>query len=116
MQAQSKITVDQIVSKGSPITVLRLSGDISSASRESIFGAWDSVSRALPALLDFSRVDYINSSGIALVIQILIGAGKSGQRVAIFGLSPHFQKVFTMVGIPRYAGLYLDEPTAAAAL
>ena len=43
-------------------------------------------------------------------------AGKAGQKIAICGLSPHFTKVFTMVGITKYATLYPDEPTALAAL
>jgi anti-sigma B factor antagonist len=61
-------------------------------------------------------VDYINSSGIALVIQMMMDANKSGQEIGAFGLTPHFQKVFTMVGITKYARLYPDEPSAKAAV
>ena len=67
-------------------------------------------------LLEFSKVDYINSSGIALVIQMLIEASNSGQKVFAFGLSPHFTKVFTMVGITKYAGLFPNQADALAAL
>ena len=67
-------------------------------------------------LLDFTKVDYINSSGIALVIQLLIEASNSGQKVYAFGLSAHFVKVFTMVGITKYAGLYPGQAEALAAL
>ena len=67
-------------------------------------------------LLDFSGVDYINSSGIALVIQLLIEASNSGQKVYAFGLSAHFTKVFTMVGITKYANLYATQAEALAAL
>ena len=67
-----------------------------------------------PVLLDFSKVDYINSSGIALIIQILMEADKTGRKIAVFGLTPHFQKVFTMVGIGKYAGLHKDEATASS--
>ena len=41
------------------------------------------------------------TSGIALVIQVLMEASKSGQTIAICGLTPHFTKVFTMVGITK---------------
>ncbi len=67
-------------------------------------------------LLDFKGVEYLNSSGIALVIQVLMEANKSGQTIAICGLTPHFTKVFTMVGITKYATLYADETAALAAL
>jgi anti-anti-sigma factor len=66
-------------------------------------------------LLDFSKVEYLNSSGIALVIQMMIAANKRGQAIQTFGLTPHFQKVFTMVGITKYTTLHKDEQTACAA-
>jgi anti-anti-sigma factor len=117
VQAETKTTVDQTSgASGAPVSVLRFSGDISSTSKDSVLGAWQSVNGSGPVLLDFTKVDYINSSGIALIIQILMEAGKTSRKVAAFGLTPHFQKVFTMVGIAKYAGLYKDEPTAAASL
>ncbi len=54
-------------------------------------------------------MEYLNSSGIALVIQVLMEAGKAGQTIAICGLTPHFTKVFNMVGITKFATLYPDE-------
>ncbi len=117
MQTDTKTTVDHIsASGGQSVTVLRFSGDISSTSRESVIGAWQGTNGQGPVLLDFSKVDYINSSGIALIIQMLMEADKTGRKVAAFGLTPHFQKVFTMVGIAKYAGLHKDEPAAVAAL
>jgi anti-sigma B factor antagonist len=117
VQSETKTTVDRISgSSNALIDVLRFTGDISSTSKDSLLGGWQSVHGGGPVLLDFSKVDYINSSGIALVIQMLMEADKTGRKVAIFGLTPHFQKVFTMVGIAKYAGLYKDEPTAAASL
>ena len=110
MQSETKSRVDQLNSpSGFPVAVLRFEGDIASTSKDVVLGAGD---QALPKetseliLLDFSKVDYINSSGIALVIQMLIEAANSGQKIYAFGLSPHFTKVFTMVGITRYAGLF----------
>jgi hypothetical protein len=43
------------------------------------------------------------SSGIALIIQMLIEASNSGQKASTFGLSQHFTKVFTMAGITNYS-------------
>jgi anti-sigma B factor antagonist len=45
-----------------------------------------------------------------------MAASKSGQEICAFGLTPHFQKVFTMVGITKYAKLYPDEHSAKAAV
>ena len=119
MQMETKSRVEQLTTPaGHAVEVLRFEGDIASTSREAVLGTY----QALPKesvkliLLDFSKVDYINSSGIALVIQLLIEASNAGQKVYAFGLSPHFAKVFTMVGITKYAQLFSSEDEALKAL
>lgn len=117
MQQDTKVSVDRKTdASGSATTILRFQGDISSSSQDAVLGTFS----RLPAgerkrlLLDFTKVEYINSSGIALVIQLLMQASKAGESVALFGLTPHFQKVFTMVGITKYAQIHADEAAACA--
>jgi anti-sigma B factor antagonist len=119
VQTETKSRVDQLTSPaGHDVTVLRFEGDIASTSKDAVLGAYQSLPRQSTKiiLLDFSKVDYINSSGIALVIQLLIEASNAGQKVYAFGLSAHFTKVFTMVGITKYAGLFPGQSEALAAL
>jgi anti-sigma B factor antagonist len=115
--ATTKVKVEEIsCAPGAPVTVLRFSGDITSTSQAVVLGTYQGLpENAKRILLDFTKVEYLNSSGIALVIQMMIAAGKSGQTVQTFGLTPHFQKVFTMVGITKYTKLHPDEATACAA-
>ena len=117
MQTATKVsTRTTSVASGRTVNILAFGGDISSASKDTILGAYHSLNGAARnVLLDFTGVDYINSSGIAIVIQMLLEAGQAGtQTIGIFGLSPHFQKVFTMVGINKYAILHADENAALA--
>ena len=119
MQTETKTRVDQLTSPADhAVSVLRFEGDIASTSKDAVLGTYQSLPKATNkiVLLDFSKVDYINSSGIALVIQMLIEASNSGQKVYAYGLSTHFTKVFTMVGITKYAGLFPDQASALAAL
>jgi anti-anti-sigma factor len=113
----TRVTIEELASPtGAVITVLRFSGDITSASQAAITGTYEGLpDTAQLILLDFSKVEYLNSSGIALVIQMMIAASKRGQTIRTFGLSPHFQKVFTMVGITKYTSLHPDQASAAAA-
>jgi anti-anti-sigma factor len=111
--------VEQVTSPaGHPVAVLRFSGDIASTSKDAVLGAYQSLPKdtARLILLDFTHVDYINSSGIALVIQLLIESSNAGQKVCAFGLSAHFTKVFTMVGITKYAQLFSSQDEALATL
>jgi anti-sigma B factor antagonist len=119
VQTETKSRVDQLTTPaGHDVSVLRFEGDIASTSKDAVLGAYQSLpkERIRIVLLDFSKVDYINSSGIALVIQLLIEASNAGQKVYAFGLSAHFTKVFTMVGITKYAGLFPGQAEALAAL
>lgn len=118
MQSETKSRAEQLTSPaGSPVTVLRFEGDIASTSKDAVLGAYQALHKndVKRILLDFTRVDYINSSGIALIIQLLIEAANAHQQVSAFGLSAHFTKVFTMVGITKYAGLYATQAEALAA-
>jgi anti-sigma B factor antagonist len=119
VQTANKVSQQQLTgASGQQVTGLRFTGDISSASKDAVVGTYQALDKAAHShiLLDFKGVEYLNSSGIALVIQVLMEANKSGQIVAISGLTPHFIKVFTMVGITKYASLYPDEAAALAAL
>ncbi len=117
MQTATRVTTRTAsTASSSPVTILSFSGDISSASKDAVLGAYHGLDGAAShVLLDFTGVDYINSSGIAIIIQMLLEAGKAGtQTIGIFGLTPHFQKVFTMVGINKYAALHANEAAALA--
>ena len=113
----TKVKVEEVsCAAGDPVTVLRFTGDITSTSQAAVTGTYEGLpASATRILLDFSRVEYLNSSGIALVIQMMMAAAKKGQKIQTFGLTPHFQKVFTMVGITKYTNIHKDEASACAA-
>jgi anti-sigma B factor antagonist len=111
-QAQTKVKVE----RNGSLAVLRLEGDLTSTSKEAVLGAYEKLpSDTKEILLDFSKVQYLNSSGIAVVIQLLMKANKSARKVQTFGLTPHFQKVFTMLGLTKYTALHANESAAKAA-
>jgi anti-anti-sigma factor len=119
VQSETKSRIDHLTSPaGHAVAVLRFEGDIASTSHDAVLSAYQSLpkDKTKIVLLDFTKVEYINSSGIALVIQLLIEASGAEQRISAFGLSAHFTKVFTMVGITKYATLYASQDAALAAL
>ena len=117
MQALTTVNERAVAAaSGKPVTLLCMKGDISSSSKDAMLGAYHKLGNTVSrVLLDFTAVDYINSSGIAIIIQLLLEASKAESRsIGIFGLSPHFEKVFTMVGISKYATIYENETAALA--
>lgn len=103
--------------KNGDTVVMRFDGDITSTSEEAVMGKYHALDGGTKKiLLDFSKVPYLNSSGIALVIQLLMAASKVPQKVVCFGLSAHFVKVFTMLGLAKYTTMHADEAAARAAV
>jgi anti-anti-sigma factor len=99
------------------IALMRFEGDITSASQDAVLGNYNKLPEGTTkVLLDFSKVPYLNSSGIALVIQLLMAARKADQTVVCFGLTPHFVKVFTMLGLAKYTTMHPDEAAARSAV
>jgi len=90
------------------VTVLDIRGDITAFSESSLGEAYRRASEqgAGKLLLKIEKEAYINSGGIAVLIQILAQTRRNDQRVAITGISEHFKKIFNMVGITKFAEVF----------
>ena len=110
MPAQNEITLG---ANGS-VTLFEIKGDVTVASDPAFKEAYREVkSRGADRILfQFTEDAYINSGGIAVLIQILAKTRRNGQRVAISGISDHFKKIFNMVGITKFADVF-DTPEMA---
>ena len=60
-------------------------------------------------VLNFSQVAYINSAGIACLIRLTRAAASRSCRTFAYGLTPHYQKLFRMVGLTDHMMIYPDE-------
>ena len=89
-------------------------GDVTTFAEEKINTAYRDVTNkgARFVLLNFRQNDYINSAGIAILIGIVTEVNRNNQKLAVSGLSQHFQKIFRMVGLAQYAEIYQDEEEA----
>jgi anti-anti-sigma factor len=90
------------------VAVLQLSGDISSGAEAGLQLAYAGVATEPVVVLDFANVDYINSTGIALIVGILAEARKSGQEVRARGLAQHYREIFRITRLSDFMTI-LDE-------
>lgn len=65
-------------------------------------------------VLNFAAVEYINSTGIALVVASLARARAIGREVRAFGLSEHYREIFTITRLADFIRIYDDESAAVA--
>ena len=67
-------------------------------------------------LVDLSRVNYMDSSGLALFIESLQRIGAYGGKLGLFGLQPTVHHIFEIARLDQVLHIYPDEKTARASL
>ena len=102
--------------KQGDITIFDIQGDVTAFSEPFFNEAYQEANEQDTGkiLLKFYESAYINSGGIAVLIQLLAETKRNNQKIFITGLSGHFQKIFNMVGITKFAKIYntVDEALA----
>ncbi|MBI2941600.1 MAG: STAS domain-containing protein [Chloroflexi bacterium] len=96
------------------LTVIDLRGEVTTFADDAINSAYRQVSErgAKNILLNFSGVDHLNSAGIAIIIGVLTETRKADQCLLITGLTPHYRKVFHIMGLARYVPIFDSEDAA----
>jgi anti-anti-sigma factor len=96
------------------IGIIDISGEVTSFSEQVIQDAYEKFTNdGLKKIgLNFEDVSYINSAGMAIIISLLTHSRKRGQTLRAWGLSEHFQKIFSMVGITKYMDHFGSETEA----
>lgn len=100
---------------GGTATVI-LRGEIDGAAKAVLPAAYaEAVATGEPAgiLLDFTAVDYINSTGIALIVGVLAQARADRRTVAATGLTEHYRHIFTITRLVDF--IQLVDPADAIA-
>ena len=100
------------------VWIIDLEGDVTTFAEDAITSAYEKVSAegAKHIVINSRQSDYINSAGIAILIGVVTEVNRKGQKLAISGLSAHFQKIFRMVGLAQYADIYAGEDEAVEAM
>jgi len=98
------------------LAVVTLSGQIDRDAMEPLTAAYEQATIDNPQtiLLDFGDVDYINSTGIALIVGLLGRARAEGRAVQACGLTPHYTHIFEITRLSDFISIYPDVDSAVA--
>jgi anti-sigma B factor antagonist len=109
-------TVIELDQEG-PASILRIEGDVTSGSEADLTAAYSLAvaNGARAVVIDFSKLEYMNSGGIGLLVTILVRAQRSGVRLVATGLSDHYRQIFELTRLDEAIEIHADEPAAVAA-
>src|SRR5918993_1621307 len=94
--------------------VLDLRGEINGFGQETLDTAYAEAEKGNPEaiILNFEEVDYINSTGIALIVGLLAKARAAKRKLLAYGLSEHYVEIFNVTRLSDFVGVYPDEESA----
>jgi anti-anti-sigma factor len=112
---EPKVTI-QVRPVNGIASIIDIAGDLTSQAELVLMKAYTSMPGAHVIILNFSTMEYMNSSGIGLIVTLLTRANRQKQRLFAYGLSDHYQNIFQLTRLTDIIQLYASEAEAVKAL
>ncbi len=99
-------------------SIIDIQGEVAAGAEKVLMDAYmeASTSTTSAIILNFSELEYMNSSGIGLLVTLLIRVNRQNQRLLAFGLSQHYRTIFEITRLSEAIGIYDTETQALAAV
>ncbi|GAB4434634.1 MAG: hypothetical protein Fur0044_31980 [Anaerolineae bacterium] len=96
------------------IAIIDLQGEINTSADETLKPAYAEAIATNPkaVLLNMTGVEYITSTGMAILVELLAQAYQANRPLAACGLSSHYQEVFQIIRMTDYMEIFADEASA----
>lgn len=96
------------------VAVIDLTGDVNSSAEGALTEAYEQATGggAGSVVLNFENAEYINSTGIALIVRLLAQARASDVQVRAFGLTDHYREIFEITRLADFMTITDDEDRA----
>ena len=117
--AEASLTVS-VRKAGDSATILDIRGEVNASAEDALMDAlMDAYTQASTGgcraiILNFSNLEYMNSSGIGLLVTLLIRANRQGQSLFAFGLSEHYKHIFELTRLDEAIRIFETEAEALA--
>jgi len=98
-------------------SIIDITGEINAFAENALMDAYTQATTngARNILLNFENLEYMNSSGIGLLVTMLIRVQRQKQHLLAYGLSEHYRQIFELTRLNEAIMIYQDEAEALAA-
>ncbi|HJW89265.1 MAG TPA: STAS domain-containing protein [Anaerolineales bacterium] len=114
--AQGKATM-RVRYVGDQSSVIDIEGEVNSAAENALMDAYTQATSAgaRNLILNFAGLEYMNSSGIGLLVTLLIRVQRQKQRLLAANLSDHYRQIFELTRLNEAISIYSSESEAISA-
>ena len=113
---QAQVTMD-VRKVNDKVSVIDVKGDLTAFAEGVLMQAYNQASdgnvRAI--VLNFEGLEYMNSSGIGLLVTLLIRVNREKQRLLTYGLTDHYRNIFQITRLDDAITIYESEEEAVRA-
>ncbi len=97
-------------------TAIDIEGDVTGQAEGVLTDAYARATAGNPrcVVLNFSKLDYMNSSGIGLLVMLLVRAQRQKHKLFAYGLNDHYRQIFELTRLDDAIRIYADEGGALA--
>jgi anti-sigma B factor antagonist len=97
--------------------IIDISGEVNAFAEDALMNAYTQAcnGNTHAIILNFSGLEYMNSSGIGLLVTLLIRVNRQKQKLLAYGLSEHYRQIFELTRLNEAIGIYATEAEALAA-
>ena len=99
-------------------SIIDIHGEVTGFSENTLMDAYTQAANGntKAILLNFSDLDYLNSSGIGLIVTLLIRTQRQKQKLMACGLTEHYQEIFKLTRLNEAIGIFDTEAEALATI
>ena len=98
------------------VAVIEIAGEVTRDSDLQLKEAYEQASEgARSIILGFDALEYMNSSGIGLLVTLLVRAQRNRQRILAYGLSEHYRQIFELTRLDEVISIHDTEQAALVA-
>ena len=98
--------------------IIDIQGEVTGFSENALMDAYTRAANGntKAIILNFSQLEYLNSSGIGLIVTLLIRTQRQKQKLMACGLNEHYQEIFKLTRLNEAIGIFNTESDALAAV
>jgi anti-sigma B factor antagonist len=100
------------------VAIVDINGEVTGFAEAILTDAYNQAcsGSAQAVVLNFSGLEYMNSSGIGLLVTLLIRAQRQKLRLLACGLSEHYRQIFELTRLNEAIGIFVSESEALASV
>jgi anti-sigma B factor antagonist len=101
---------------GPGVSVIEIAGEVTRDSDPALQDAYQRAADGATAIvLSFDKLEYMNSSGIGLLVTLLVRAQRNSQQILAYGLTDHYREIFELTRLDEVISIHETEQAALLA-